>query len=257
VVAALTRNWYGTSNYSGGGSKSILVIHTMEGFTGPEGAKDCAKYFQGDVGASSHVCIDNNAGRICEGVKRDKGAWTQCNENGRSISVEQSGYASWSKSYWLDTRHNQLDNIARWLAEESRATGIPLVESTSRGVTYHSRLGSYGCGHGDPGSGWPLQEVLGWAKNYLGGGTTPPSSGGGQAPPLHVDYFGTDHNSTCSDVQPWQQKMKDRGWYEMLVDGDYGPISKDICISFQQEKGLGVDGYVGPETWNATWNLPT
>jgi peptidoglycan hydrolase-like protein with peptidoglycan-binding domain len=87
--------------------------------------------------------------------------------------------------------------------------------------------------------------------------TQPPPSGGGAAPPMHVDYFGTDHNSTSQDVQPWQQKMRDRGWHEMIVDGDYGPISKDICLAFQREKGLGVDGYVGPETWNATWNLPT
>jgi hypothetical protein len=84
----------------------------------------------------------------------------------------------------------------------------------------------------------------------------PPSGGGVTVPPLHVDYFGTDHNRTCPDVRTWQQKMHDRGWHEMIVDGDYGDISKDICIAFQQEKGLNPDGYVGPETWNATWTAP-
>jgi peptidoglycan hydrolase-like protein with peptidoglycan-binding domain len=258
---ALQRIWTPSGNYSGGGTKRLIVIHTMEGFTGPNGAYDCAKYFQGNVGASSQVCIDNNRGKVWEGVSRGNASWTQCNYNGAAVSCEQSGYASWSRQYWLDNRDAQLHNIADWIAEESRALGIPITDLTSsqaqgsgRGVCYHSELGSSGCGHSDPGGGWPIDKVLEWARGG-GGGTTPPPSGG-SAPALHVDYFGTDHNSTCGDVQPWQQKMYDRGWHEMLVDGDYGPISKDICLAFQREKGLSVDGYVGPETWNATWEAP-
>jgi N-acetylmuramoyl-L-alanine amidase-like protein len=176
----LKRSWYGTGNHSSGGSKRLLVIHTMEGFTGPEGAKDCAIYFQSDCGASSQVCIDNNRGRICEGVSRNNSAWTQCNYNSVSISCEQSGYASWSRDYWLSNRENQLRNIADWLAEESRATGIPLVDlsgssaqGSGRGVCYHSELGSSGCGHSDPGSGFPLDKVLEWAKG--GGDTSQPA----------------------------------------------------------------------------------
>jgi N-acetylmuramoyl-L-alanine amidase len=172
----LTRVWTPSGNHSGGGDKDKLVIHTMEGFTGPNGAYDCAKYFQSDCGASSQVCIDNNRGKIWECVARYNGAWTQCNYNSVSISCEQSGYASWSRSYWLDNRENQLRNIADWLAEESRATGIPLVHLSSssaqgsgRGVCYHSELGSTGCGHSDPGSGFPLDVVLEWAK----GGSAP------------------------------------------------------------------------------------
>lgn len=171
---SLIRHWYPTGSYSSGGTKRILVIHTMEGFTGPNGAQDCAIYFQGDVGASSQVCIDNNRGHIWEGVKRQYGSWTQCGYNSVAISCEQSGYASWSRQYWLDYRNNQLRNIADWLAEESRATGIPLIDisasaaqGSGRGVCYHSELGSTGCGHGDPGSGFPLDQVLIWAN---GGG---------------------------------------------------------------------------------------
>jgi hypothetical protein len=149
----------------------------MEGFTGPYGAKDCAIYFQGNVGASSQVCIDNNRGTIWEGVNRVNGSWTQCGFNSVAISCEQSGYASWSRDYWLNNRSNQLHNIADWLAEESRITGIPLVDLTSsqaqsggRGVCYHSDLGSTGCGHADPGANWPFDVVLEWAR---GGATTP------------------------------------------------------------------------------------
>lgn len=254
---ALKRVWTPTNNYSSGSTKNLLVIHTMEGFTGPNGALDCAKYFQGNVGASSQVCIDNNRGTIWEGVARDKGAWTQCNYNSRSISCEQSGYASWSKQYWLDNRSNQLHNIADWLAEESAKTGIPLVkisDPNGRGVIYHSNLGSTGCGHSDPGSGWPINEVLAWAKGQTP--TTPPPSSG-KAPPLHVDYFGPayGHNHKHSDVRVWQDKMRNRGW-SIDVDQIYGNDSYSICRQFQSEKGLSVDGMVGPDTWNATWNAP-
>lgn len=259
---SLTRVWTPSGNYSGGGTKRLLVIHTMEGFTGSNGAYDCAKYFQTDCGASSQVCIDNNRGKIWECVSRNNGAWTQCNYNSASVSCEQSGYASWSRQYWLDNRSNQLHNIADWLAEESKKFGIPLVDLSSssaqgsgRGVCYHSELGSSGCGHSDPGSGFPLDKVLEWA----GGSTsTPPPSGGGAAPPMHVDYFGPayGHNHNVGDVRTWQDKMRSRGW-SIDVDQIYGNDSESICRQFQQEKGLQpVDGLVGPDTWNATWNAP-
>jgi hypothetical protein len=176
---SLTRIWTPTGSYSSGGKKRLIVIHTMEGFTGPNGALDCARYFQGDVGASSQVCIDNNRGKVWEGVSRANGSWTQCNYNSVSVSAEQSGYASWSRQYWLDNRDAQLRNMADWIAEESRALGIPIRELSSSeaqggsaGVTYHSRLGSTGCGHSDPGGGWPFDYVLDLA---LGGGGSAPA----------------------------------------------------------------------------------
>ncbi len=57
------------------------------------------------------------------------------------------------------------------------------------------------------------------------------------------------------DVRQWQQRMKDRGW-RIAVDGSYDPRDDEICRAFQQEKGLKVDGEVGPETWRAAWTLP-
>jgi peptidoglycan hydrolase-like protein with peptidoglycan-binding domain len=70
-----------------------------------------------------------------------------------------------------------------------------------------------------------------------------------------VDYFGRSHNSTVPDVRTWQQKMHDRGW-TIGVDQDYGPESENVCRRFQSEKGLSVDGMVGPQTWQATWSAP-
>jgi hypothetical protein len=183
-MMALTREWWPTGNKSGGGTKRLLVLHSTEGwYNNPDGMYDCAHYFQGPVGASSNVVIDDyHPGRIVEMVVRTAGAWTQCNYNSVSISVEMCATAAWSRSTWLQ-KTTMLDNVSRWLREESDITGIPLAKLTSsqaqgsgRGVCYHSDLGSAGCGHSDPGAGFPIDVVLDMA---LGGGqppvTTPPA----------------------------------------------------------------------------------
>jgi peptidoglycan hydrolase-like protein with peptidoglycan-binding domain len=64
-------------------------------------------------------------------------------------------------------------------------------------------------------------------------------------------------NPTFNDprVRQWQQHMKERGW-KITVDSDYGDDCERICKAFQREKGLKVDGIVGPITWKATWEAP-
>lgn len=57
------------------------------------------------------------------------------------------------------------------------------------------------------------------------------------------------------DVRQWQQRMADRGW-TIGVDGIFGPESENVCRQFQAEKGLDVDGIVGPNTWAASWTAP-
>jgi len=184
-MSALVRSWYPSPNYSSGGTKRLIVIHTTEGFTGSNGMYDCAIYFQGPVGASSNVIADNfHAGHICEGVKRDKGAWTQCNFNSVSVSIEQCAYAAWTRDTWLNDKSTLLRNTAQWIAEESKALGIPITrlsasqaQSGGKGICGHSDLGPSGCGHSDPGSGYPWDVVLDWAR---GGSSTP-------APPTEED----------------------------------------------------------------------
>jgi peptidoglycan hydrolase-like protein with peptidoglycan-binding domain len=58
-----------------------------------------------------------------------------------------------------------------------------------------------------------------------------------------------------ADVSHWQQRMADRGW-DILVDGYYGPQSQHIAREFQAQKGLTVDGIVGPVTWQHSWQEP-
>lgn len=58
-----------------------------------------------------------------------------------------------------------------------------------------------------------------------------------------------------AELRRWQQRMRDRGW-RIGVDGLYGPETADIARSFQAEKGLSVDGLIGPATWAAAWTAP-
>lgn len=56
-------------------------------------------------------------------------------------------------------------------------------------------------------------------------------------------------------VRTWQQQMQRRGW-TIDVDGAYGKDSKAVARKFQTEKGLKIDGIVGPETWRSAWIAP-
>lgn len=56
-------------------------------------------------------------------------------------------------------------------------------------------------------------------------------------------------------VRQFQAKLRDRGW-NITVDGDFGPATEKIVRQFQKEKGLGVDGIVGPNTWKAIFTSP-
>jgi peptidoglycan hydrolase-like protein with peptidoglycan-binding domain len=60
---------------------------------------------------------------------------------------------------------------------------------------------------------------------------------------------------TGGDIRTWQQQMADRGW-RIGADGFYGLESFGVCKSFQAEKGLTVDGILGPQTWAAAWVSP-
>jgi hypothetical protein len=249
---SLRREWIASPNYSsrGGTGVRIIVLHTAEGATTYQ---SLGSFFANPASqVSSHVGIDDTPGVIGEYVRADQKAWTAANANPYAVQAELCAFAAWSPADW-DTHPVMLENTALWVAEEAARFGIPLRHSTDHGVCQHVDLGAAGGGHWDCGPSFPFGRVLEMAGGAPGSTPTPPPSGGGSAPPFPgtlLSNFTTGHGTST-----WQRQMAARGW-TIAVDDLYGGQSEDVCMMFQREKGLSVDGVVGPITWDATWTAP-
>ena len=70
-------------------------------------------------------------------------------------------------------------------------------------------------------------------------------------------WANTESNGTkgADGITKWQGQMAYRGW-SITPDGLWGAESTKVCCAFQAEKGLSVDGLVGPDTWRASWEVP-
>lgn len=104
----------------------------------------------------------------------------------------------------------------------------------------------------------PGDELYAWVH---AGAPRPgaPAGTGSPAPaaPAWADYDGhlIVNYTESARVAMWQAYMKWRGW-TITVDGKYGDQSERVCRQFQAEKGLVVDGKIGPITWRMTHDAP-
>ena len=165
----LTRKAFPSPNYSsrGGATVRLVVIHTAEGATTIE---SLGSYFQGNVDASSHTGIDDKLGIVGEYVKRANKAWTAASANPVAVQTELCAFAKWTAAEWAK-HDNMLENCARWIAEEAAAFNLPITklnaqqaQGSGRGVCQHNDLGTFGGGHWDCGTGFPIDSVLARAK---------------------------------------------------------------------------------------------
>jgi hypothetical protein len=168
---ALKRIQYPSPNYSsrGGSAVRLIVIHTAEGSRTIE---SLGSFFANPAaGVSSHAGADDKVNTIGVYVKRADKAWTASNANPVAVQLELCAFAAWDNAEWH--RHpNMLANCAAWIAEEAAAFGVPIVrlnasqaQGSGRGGCQHIDLGSWGGGHVDCGSGFPMAEVITMAKS--------------------------------------------------------------------------------------------
>jgi Negative regulator of beta-lactamase expression len=150
---------------------SLIVLHSTESANIESSDADLAGvagWFANPASqVSSHVITDSDGHSARCVEDRDK-AWTAAAYNSASLNIEQIGRAS--QTIWAA---EELKETARWIARWSKDHGIPIERAKvsagrvlSPGVAMHSDLGSAGGGHTDPGSAYPLGQVLDLATNY-------------------------------------------------------------------------------------------
>jgi N-acetyl-anhydromuramyl-L-alanine amidase AmpD len=148
-----------------GAKPRLIVLHSTESHNIPDSASDLAavtNWFDNpSAQASSHVITDSD-GHSARCVADAEKAWHVAGFNPWSLGIEQIGFASqgkWERAELLET--------ARWIAHWSLKWDIPIQRGkvagsaiVTPGVVTHSQLGAYGGGHADPGSSYPVDDVL-------------------------------------------------------------------------------------------------
>lgn len=64
------------------------------------------------------------------------------------------------------------------------------------------------------------------------------------------------NNSSGPQVKLLQQRLKDLGYYEGNISGNFLGNTRNAVKAFQKQNALKADGVVGEETWNAIFNDP-
>jgi N-acetylmuramoyl-L-alanine amidase-like protein len=164
------RRLVGNKSSRKGTRPMLIVVHSTEGVnvTGLADLRGLGGWFDNpESQVSSHVATDAE-GNSARYVRDEDKAWHCLNYNRVSLGIEQVGKAkqtSWSEAEQRET--------ARWIAYWSLKFGIPIHRGkvdggrvTRSGVIRHSELGQLGGGHSDPGSHFPLSDVLDFARHY-------------------------------------------------------------------------------------------
>jgi hypothetical protein len=153
-----------------------LVLHTTEGGDAPHGDPPSDLVTLGSIfdseEASAHLGV-NVHGKFGRYVEDSAKAWAVCNFNSVTLSLEQIGYAAFSKEQWFK-RHDQLHGAAEFLAYGHIHYGVPLRKGRAangaiieEGVFQHRDLGISGSGHSDCGDGYPEGYVILLARYFI------------------------------------------------------------------------------------------
>ena len=252
----------------------LLIAHRTEG--GYDGSR--AWLCDVRAGASAHAVMRATGEEITQLVPLQYKAWAQCAFNGRGVSLEIEGFTATGFSGAV------ADNAARVMGLLAAAYDIPPVwakNGEGRGLVQHHDLGAAGGGHvdcSDVGSADWLAfvalvaqyraafEALPALPEFLLHGLPNPHT---SAPPPSVlpepSHGGAPRNEPGDiHAHPTLSRypdgsMADLQWRldkagaapPILVDGVFGPQTRDAVAAFQGRHGCYVDGVPGPQTWRA------
>jgi len=198
-----------------------IVIHDMEAHETSDRAEATAQYFAnpGDGrNVSSHYCADNNS--VVQCVRLGDVAWTVGNRPGnyRGINWELAGFASQTRSQWLDPfGYAMFAQIVPIIRADAVKYGIPLQRRTvdelkayKPGITSHNdlRVAFGGTTHTDPGPNFPwdvFMQLLGGDDMGLQEWTASPSTDPAKAPFLtqgNTGYAGQQRDTALAFA--WQ-----------------------------------------------------
>ena len=166
-VRKLVRN---KSQRQGGARPTLIVLHSTEGnnVTGLADLQGLGSWFDNpNSQVSAHVATDAE-GNSARYVRDEDKAWQCAAYNSASLGIEQVGKAA--QTSWAEAQQRET---ARWIAYWSLKFGIPSQKGAvddgrvvKPGICRHSELGAKGGGHSDPGAGYPLADVLEFARHY-------------------------------------------------------------------------------------------
>jgi hypothetical protein len=156
----------------------VLAVHTTEGMMRAKDLRDWAGW-----SGSSHASADETGVLMTPAdgfVPYDRASWTLRSGNHWSENIELCAWARYTRAEWL-ARPKLLEACAQWLADRSKARGIPLVKLTpaqyragQSGVIGHvdHTIGYSDGSHTDPGPNFPYDVVLARAQAIANGSTT-------------------------------------------------------------------------------------
>ena len=224
-----------------------VVVHIMDGNF--DGTKSWFNNPQAQ--ASSHFGTRRD-GYAEQWVDTANKAWAQMAGNENYISVENEGVPPDALT------DGQISRVADILAWAHRTYGVPLQLANApgdRGLGWHGMGGNAWGGHFDcPGD--PIRAQFNEILRRAAGNSPAPSPAPSPVPQPGSwpgEYLKLQSPMMHDDnVKSFQSRMATRGW-SIAVDGWFGQHDDAVARQFQQEKGLQVDGVVGPDTWNCAF----
>ncbi|MGP4111455.1 peptidoglycan-binding protein [Streptomyces sp. 4N509B] len=219
------------SNYTTGRSSAItaVVIHVTQGSYA--GAISWMQNPSSDV--SSHYVIRSSDGEVTQMVRERDTAWHARGGNAYSVGIEHEGWVD-EPSWFTDAMYRSSAALTRHLADRYD------IPKNRQHIVGHVEVP--GNDHTDPGPHWDWSYYM-----QLVGGSNDPAP-----PQLNFTSYSTlREGSTGNQVRALQYLLNANGFNAGTVDGDFGPTTEGAVRSFQTNRGLGVDGVVGRQTWTA------